>query len=124
RPQVISPLQVIFTAFPDAVRYVGGQMTRVRDISNPDGDRRDALSILIREALTRRMDLQLAQREAHEALQQQRFTARRAAQAQGATGGQEMEPDVALPALFDEEPRGEAAVAPVGADRPALPRAR
>lgn len=99
RPQVISPLQVIFTTFPDAVRYTGTAMTQVRDISNPEGERRDALSIRVREELARRMDLELLSREAHEALQQQSFAARQVAQAQ--TGGPAERDDV-LPDFFDD----------------------
>lgn len=127
RPQVISPLQVIFTTFPDAVRYTGPIMTQVRDISNPDGERRDSLSVRIREELARRMDLELAHREAHEALQQQSFAARQAAQSQGGVEGQLAEAELVLPAFFDEqsEPAVGAAAAPAGgAQAPAQPRAR
>ena len=125
RPQTISPLQVIFNAFPDAVRYVGGTMTQVRDISNPDGDRRDALGVRIREELARRMDVELGQREAHEALQQQSFAARRAAQPQGGTGGQPIEADLVLPALFDEElPTGDDPAPGARQEPQVAPRAR
>jgi len=99
RSQVISPLQVIFTTFPGAVRYTGTAMTQVRDISNPEGERRDALSTRVREELARRMDLELLSREAHEALQQQSFAARQAAQSQSGGGD---EADEVLPDFFDD----------------------
>lgn len=106
RPPTLSPLQVIFRAFPDSVRYVGGHMTRVRDVSNPDGDRRDPLGVRIRQALARRMTYELARREAHEALRQQRFAARRAQPPAQPENAEALEPDTILPELFDEETTG------------------
>lgn len=99
RSQVISPLQVIFTTFPDAVRYAGTAMTQVRDISNPEGESRDALSMRVRDELARRMDLELLSREAHENLQQLSFAARQAAQPQVGSAEQA---DEVLPDFFDD----------------------
>src|SRR5688572_13156738 len=97
----ISPLQVIFTSFPDAVRYIGGHMSRVRDVSNPDGDRRDQLSVRLRQALAVSISAELIRVDQHEADRQLRFTARHAAPAGADTGGGDI--DLDLPAFFDDE---------------------
>lgn len=120
----ISPLQVIFTAFPDAARYIGAQITRVRDVTNPDGDRRDQLGVRIRQALAHRITAELARLDRHEALRQQRLTARRNAAAQGGGPAAAPETDLILPAFFDEDPPQPGAAATAGVPSPAMPSVR
>ena len=88
-------------------------MVRVRDVSNPDGDRRDHLSTRIRDNLSRRIAGELQRRETHEQLREQRFAARRAAEASSGTATEHVE-DLILPAAFDEAP-------PVNSAAPAAP---
>lgn len=75
-------------------------MTRVRDISNPEGDRRDHIGGIIRELLSRRYSSELAHRESHERVRQERFASRRTP----ADGGSAAIPasDPILPEFFDE----------------------
>ncbi len=97
RRQTISLWQVVFTAFPGAVRYVGGQMTRVRDVSNPDGDRRDLLATQVKHRIAELIAGELAHRDEHELLRQQRFELRNPPdEAEGAEG------ELDLPGFFDE----------------------
>src|SRR5437899_896088 len=101
RRQTLSPLQVIFTAFPDAVRYVTGQMARVRDVSNATGDRRDQLSVRVREAVARRISGELRRREQHEQLRQRGFAGTQAIRRGGAEVEEDAEPQV-LPEIFND----------------------
>lgn len=95
--QTISPWQVVFSAYPGSVRYVGGQMTRVRDISNPEGDRRDQLSTQVKRRVAELIAEELVHRDEHEQLRQQRYHLRNDT---GADADDEAELD--LPGLFDD----------------------
>lgn len=74
----ISPLQVLYQAFPDAVRFVAGQITRVRSVNSTRGDRDDPLSVLVRRAIAPRILAELQRRFAHESTRAQRRADRRA----------------------------------------------
>src|SRR5690606_17351379 len=115
KQQTISPLQVIYGAFPDAVRFVGGQLTRVRDVQNPEGERTDTLGHRVREAVARRISQELRGITEHENTRLQRYTARRGQADEGGADAREL--DLILPALFDAQPAGP----PGGGAGPAAP---
>lgn len=133
----ISPLQVIYQAFPGAVRFVSGQIARVRDISSSRGEREDRLSELVRRTVARRIFVELERRHAHDMLRHARRLERpRAVQAivegRGIDGDADAIPDafdpfdLVIPA--DEEPAvpagGGAADALRAPPAPAMPRER
>jgi hypothetical protein len=95
----ISPLQVIYQAFPDAIRFLNGQITRVRNIMSSRGEREDRLSDLVRRSLARRIYAELARSHAHDVLRYQRritrLAARQAAAASEAGGVVRAEPPAA-----------------------------
>jgi hypothetical protein len=86
RTPTISPLQVIYQAFPDAIRFVSGQIARVRDVVSSRGDREDRLSGLVRRALARRIHAELMRRHAHDTMRYERRTARQGATPTPASG--------------------------------------
>ncbi|HEX2080455.1 MAG TPA: DUF1998 domain-containing protein [Longimicrobium sp.] len=83
----ISPLQVIYQAFPDAMRFVSGQITRVRDVVSARGEREDRLSDLVRRSLARRIYTELARRHAHDLARYERRAARQALAGAAEGGG-------------------------------------
>jgi hypothetical protein len=99
----ISPLQVIYQAFPDAIRFVGGQITRVRNVVSSRGDRDDRLSDVVRGLLARRIYVELTRRHAHDMVRYERRAAREVErQAAGAVaGGAVMAGDVVAEPAFD-----------------------
>jgi hypothetical protein len=95
----LSPLQVLYGGYPGSVRYVSGQLNRIRDITNPNGDRRDQLSARVRQVVATLMTNEIRRRDEHEAIREQRYAVRRPQTAAQAPADSELE----LPALFDEE---------------------
>lgn len=72
----ISPIQVLYRAFPGAVRFVAQQITRIATIVSTRGDREDRLGDLVRRAIARRLRGELNRKHAHELQRQARRTAR------------------------------------------------
>src|SRR6266478_5110721 len=95
----ISPLQVIYQAFPDAIRFVGGQITRVRNVVSSRGEREDRLSDVVRGLLARRIYVELTRRHAHDMIRYERRAARQAAGV--VAGGVGAPRDAGAEAIFD-----------------------
>ena len=102
RPRRISPRQAIYHAFPDGTRFHDGQLTRITDIVSSKGDRTDRLSFLMREALARRIDVELARLHRHDSDRFQRGTERHEGDDTESSGDviSEQEPGLVLPSGF------------------------
>src|SRR5437588_2319294 len=113
QPAKITPIQVLYRAFPGAVRFVAQQMTRVNTIVSTRGDREDRLGELVRRALTRRIRAELNRRHAHDTQRQARRAARAEPRPGGpapAEGGQPGPglPELVMPGGFADQPRAAA----------------
>jgi len=95
----MSALQVIYTAFPGAIRYVGRSMARVRDVGAAATERLDPLSHRVREGLARRMEGELARVVAHQSERMGRFAPASDAVRDGGEGGDGSADE--LPGIFD-----------------------
>ncbi|MGH8544368.1 MAG: hypothetical protein ACREX3_12230, partial [Gammaproteobacteria bacterium] len=107
QPPKITPIQVLYRAFPGAVRFVAQQMTRVGNIVSTRGDREDRLGELVRRALTRRIRAELNRRHVHDTQRQARRAARAQPRAGGpapAEGGAATPPELVMPGGFDDQP--------------------
>lgn len=101
KPGRISPAQVVYGAFPGAVRFLGNQMNRVIDIVNPEGERKDPLSLKIRQEVVLRMNSEFSKISAHEQARRERFESRRLESNDTDPTRDVNKTDLILPDLFD-----------------------
>jgi ssDNA-binding Zn-finger/Zn-ribbon topoisomerase 1 len=102
RPQQISPLQVIYGTFPNAVRMIDGHITRVATVVSSRGDRDDALSDEVRHSLARRILVELRRQHGHDVVRAERRMARLAAAGQPQASAAAVD-DLLLPGGFADD---------------------
>lgn len=98
KKNIIPAYQTIFRAFPGTIRYLNGQLVKIRNILNPNGERLDPLSARVKMGLVDRIIPEIERIQTH---QQERN--RRVSQRQNNEENPSNSEEDFLDSFFDDE---------------------